>query len=525
MAFSQLSIRQIIQKISDGEIRIPAFQRDFVWEPDRVQFLMDSIYKGYPIGTVLFWRSREKLSFDRDLGPFTLPDPKKEYPIDYVLDGQQRITSIFATFQSEMNKNPKSKWVDIYFDIEAKPNAQDSQFIATNDKNPPANLIPLRVLFDVTQYGKLIRTLTDEQAGIIDDLQTRFKEASIPVETVETEEHSKIAIIFERINRNGIPLNTYQLLSAWTWSNDFDLRAKFEELTSLLDDVEYGDLGDEDDLLIKCCAAAIRSDSSSKTIVNIKGDEVRRHFESFKKGLFGAIDFLRRECGVISFKVLPYKSMLIPLTRFFVTEKNAGIQANPQQLILLKKWFWHTCFSRRYSNSVDNAVSNDISAMIDLLNGKDDKIKRKPLDIPKSFFIENSFSVTSVNTKTFILLLAQNNPISFLSSSKVDLEDVLVSCNKNEFHHIFPDNYLKSKVGLLDKSIRYCLANFAFLSQKDNRTIKDKSPLEYKNDIASGFIDSVFTAAYIPIGGLDMEYEEFLDKRAELLREAAKSLV
>ncbi|MEM7998388.1 hypothetical protein Q4R43_18160, partial [Morganella morganii] len=73
--------------------------------------------------------------------------------------------------------------------------------------------------------------------------------------------------------------------------------------------------------------------------------------------------------------------------------------------------------------------------------------------------------------------------------------------------------------------IRYCLANFAFLSQKDNRTIKDKSPLEYKNDIASGFIDSVFTAAYIPIGGLDMEYEEFLDKRAELLREAAKSLV
>ncbi|MEM7996848.1 DUF262 domain-containing protein, partial [Morganella morganii] len=161
MAFSQLSIRQIIQKISDGEIRIPAFQRDFVWEPDRVQFLMDSIYKGYPIGTVLFWRSREKLSFDRDLGPFTLPDPKKEYPIDYVLDGQQRITSIFATFQSEMNKNPKSKWVDIYFDIEAKPNAQDSQFIATNDKNPPANLIPLRVLFDVTQYGKLIRTLTD----------------------------------------------------------------------------------------------------------------------------------------------------------------------------------------------------------------------------------------------------------------------------------------------------------------------------------------------------------------------------
>ena len=98
MAVATITIRQLLQRITDGEIRIPAFQREFVWEPDRVQFLMDSIFKGYPIGTVLFWRTKEKLSYDRDLGPFTLPEPKKEYPIDYVLDGQQRLTSIFSTF-------------------------------------------------------------------------------------------------------------------------------------------------------------------------------------------------------------------------------------------------------------------------------------------------------------------------------------------------------------------------------------------------------------------------------------------
>jgi len=270
MSFSQLSIRQIIQKINDGEIRIPAFQREFVWEPDRVQFLMDSIYKGYPIGTVLFWRSREQLSFDRDLGPFTLPNPKKEYPIDYVLDGQQRITSIFATFQSELNKNPKSNWVDVYFNLDAKSNAQDSQFVATNERNPAKNLIPLRVLFDVSEYGKLIRSLTDEQAMLVDELQTKFKEASIPVETVETEEHSKIAIIFERINRNGIPLNTYQLLSAWTWSNDFDLRSQFDDLSSSLDDVEYGELGEEADLLIKRISYRLRSRWAAKNNVNIR---------------------------------------------------------------------------------------------------------------------------------------------------------------------------------------------------------------------------------------------------------------
>ena len=106
MGVNTITIRQLLQRITDGEVRVPAFQRDFVWEPDRVQFLMDSIYKGYPIGTVLFWRTKEQLLHDRDLGPFTLPDPKAQYPIDYVLDGQQRLTSIFAPFQTELKENP-----------------------------------------------------------------------------------------------------------------------------------------------------------------------------------------------------------------------------------------------------------------------------------------------------------------------------------------------------------------------------------------------------------------------------------
>lgn len=526
MSFSQLTIRQIIQKVSEGEIRIPAFQRDFVWDPDRVQFLMDSIYKGYPIGTVLFWRSREKLSFDRDLGPFTLPNPKKEYPIDYVLDGQQRITSIFATFQTDLHKNKGNKWVEIYFDLDAPEHAQDSQFIASSDPNPPQNYIPLRILFDVTEYGKYSRSLVkDEHIIKLDELQTKFKEASIPAETVETEDHSKIAIIFERINRNGIPLNTYQLLSAWTWSSEFDLRAKFEELSVALEDVEYSELGDEEDLLIKCCAAAIKEDCSSHTIVDLKGDEVREKFQSFQNGLLGAIDFLRRECGAVSLKVLPYKSMLIPLTRFFMTEKNAGFHPDANQRHLLKKWFWHTCFSRRYSNSVDSSVQQDIIAMVDLLNGKTEKIERKPFGVSKDFFLENSFSLTSVNTKTFVLLLAQKEPVSFHSASTVDLDDVLTSCNKTEFHHIFPDNYLKTQLSIAEKSRRYCLANFAFLSQKDNRSIKDKSPKEYKKLINSSVIDKVFKHSFIPKDGLDMTYEKFVEARAELLSQAANSII
>src|SRR5690349_20600840 len=175
MAVTTITIRQLLQRIADGEIRVPAFQREFVWEPDRVQFLMDSIFKGYPIGTVLFWRTKEKLSYDRDLGPFTLPEPKKEYPIDYVLDGQQRLTSIFSTFQTDLKQNPDTKvnWIDIYFDLDALPSAQDSQFVALTSTELKKQHVPLRVLFDVTEFGKLTRTITDQtQLKRVDQLQT-----------------------------------------------------------------------------------------------------------------------------------------------------------------------------------------------------------------------------------------------------------------------------------------------------------------------------------------------------------------
>ncbi|MEX5715692.1 hypothetical protein IC615_17390 [Serratia ureilytica] len=91
-----------------------------------------------------------------------------------------------------------------------------------------------------------------------------------------------------------MPLDTYQLLSAWTWSGDFDLRAKFEELGDDLDDHGYKELGDEADLLLKCCAAVIKGDASAKSVVELNGTEVRNKFKKFQTGILGAVEFLKR---------------------------------------------------------------------------------------------------------------------------------------------------------------------------------------------------------------------------------------
>ena len=149
---------------------------------------MDSIYKRFPFGSLLFWRTREVLKYDRTLGPFKLPDPKADYPIDYVLDGQQRVTSIYGVFQTDVPPpGPEDNWLPIYFDLTAQPSAQESQFVALSpNKIDPERHFPLSTLFNTVAYRKANANRKDEIIERIDRMQEIFKEVKIPVQTSET---------------------------------------------------------------------------------------------------------------------------------------------------------------------------------------------------------------------------------------------------------------------------------------------------------------------------------------------------
>jgi uncharacterized protein with ParB-like and HNH nuclease domain len=226
-----LFIREIIEQIIRGQIRIPAFQRGFVWDADMVAYLMDSIYKKYPIGSLLLWRTRERLKFEKDLGPFKLPERDPDFPIDYVLDGQQRITSIFGVFQTELHPVSSADWSNVYFDYRANPSIQESQFVALDIANvDPNRHFLLRNFFDTVAYRQATSKFDDQLAQNLDKVQSVFKEARISVEQLQTEDRKTVAIVFARVNTRKVDLNTVQLLSAWTWSEEFDLQNKFEEL-------------------------------------------------------------------------------------------------------------------------------------------------------------------------------------------------------------------------------------------------------------------------------------------------------
>ena len=170
-----LTIRKVIDKISSGEIRIPSFQLGFVWDSDAVAFFVDSLYKGYPVGAVLLWRTREQLVNERDLGHFTLPEPTKDYPIDYVLDGQQRLTSIFSVFQTELTPQEDANWQDIYYIIGSNSTPQDNQFVSLKpDEVDVKKHFPMNTLFDSVKYRKATEHLDDPTKAEIDKLQEVF---------------------------------------------------------------------------------------------------------------------------------------------------------------------------------------------------------------------------------------------------------------------------------------------------------------------------------------------------------------
>ncbi len=134
---------------------------------------------------------------------------------------------------------------------------------------------------------------------------------------METEEKQKIAIVFERINRKGIPLDTFQLLTAWTWSEDFELKQQFEELADELEPFGFESIGDDTDLLLRCAAAVILAKESPESLLLVDGSTVRDALPRIKKGIKAAIDFLKQNFNVQRLGNLPYPTMLIPLTAFF----------------------------------------------------------------------------------------------------------------------------------------------------------------------------------------------------------------
>ncbi|HTN58275.1 MAG TPA: DUF262 domain-containing protein [Protaetiibacter sp.] len=523
---ADLSIRKVLEQVRGGQLRIPAFQRGFVWDADLVAYLMDSIHKGYPFGALILWRTKEQLHIERDLGPFTLPEREPDFPIDYVLDGQQRLTSIFGVFQTEIAPNEGSdvSWTKVYYDFEAEKNLQESQFYALpDDQVEPGRHFPIGTFFDVTKYRAATDGLSKERLQEIDRVQEIFKEASIPVQMIETDDRAKVAIVFERVNRMGVELDIFQLLAAWTWSEEFDLQEKFAELSEDLKPFGFAAVGEDSNLLLRCCSAVIGGDATSSGLLSLNGAEVRDRFDEITNGIKGAVDYLRSNLRVEKLENLPYPTLIVPLAVYFAATSSKSVKLSDDQRDELERWFWRACFSRRFSAGVLRSLNRDVAAAVKLREEGELGLADIPWYVDPEFFIDNRFNVSSVATKTFVLMLASGGPKSFVSGTPVSLGDVLRHYNRKEFHHLYPQRFLKME-GRATEDINR-LANFAIISASDNKTLGGVAPSAYKTKMPSKKVPSILESAFVDADTLFADdYDSFLAKRAEQLAQLAMDL-
>ncbi len=219
------------------------------------------------------------------------------------------------------------------------------------------------------------------------------------------------------------------------------------------------------------------------------------------------------------------EGILVVLTAFFASPQRQPAPVDQKQYQLVKKWFWRSCFSQRYKGGTKN-TDLDLEEIQKITNGIPSSFGDIKLSIDSSYFLNNSFNMSSIATKTVILLLAQNKPLNFIQGTIISLDNVLSKGNRKEFHHIFPKGYLKKlDCNYQDGQIN-CLANFSILSRTDNNKIKDKAPSQYINEMPSDnqVLANILSTHFCFDEMFKDDYDTFLDKRAQLLLAKAKEL-
>ena len=509
-------------EIEKGSVKIPQFQRDFVWTKQKSAELLDSILKGYPIGTFIFWKTKEELRAIRNIGGLELPKtPKGDY-ILYVLDGQQRLTSLFAAVKGltiERSDGDEEDFSTFYVDLEADPD--ESVVLAElEDETQEHRWITLHDLL----FGKLkkISQYPEPAQEVIQAYKDRLNSYQFPIVTMREAPIEVATEVFTRLNISGKDLSMFEIMVAKTYDaeRDFDLAEQYDALIEKLDSARYGTLPSA--AVLQSVAACIAKETKKKAILAIKKSRFIDEWQAISTALGQAVDYLRNAVGVPVSQLLPYPAMIVPFTYYFYKAKS-----NPDALKskLLQDFFWRVGLGERYSRSLDTRLAQDIKRMDVILKGQRPKYDWE-VDASAEFIQQNGFFATGrAYIKTLLCLLASQRPLSFRDNSVVNISnDWLTRSNSKNYHHFFPKSYLKAN-GYDARSANHIVNITLVDDQLSKKEIGAKAPSFYvakfgktndqlKKALASHFI------GLESFGIQEDDYEKFCAKRAARLSTA-----
>lgn len=324
-----------------GTLRVPHFQRDFRWTRSDVLQLFDSIHRGYPIGSLLLWE-RAAPAQEVRLGYLQMDAPATDRAL-WVVDGQQRVTSLANVLHPDGHHDPRFA---VGYDL-------PSDQIVPLPAIPSASIIPIPVIFDLTEVLTWFADHPEvsEWRDAAFRLARDLRQFSIPAYQVVQDDVTVLQNIFDRMNNSGKRLTRAEVFSALTAGTDgqapqqLTIQRVAEEIEARLG---FGQI--DDDTVLRCILARrgpdiqreIRNefDPDRAGRVDFPGESQDEAYRQGRDALAQAVEFVIGS-GIPHFSMLPYRYLLIVLTRFFGLHQ----ELTPAQERLLKRWLWRAAFA------------------------------------------------------------------------------------------------------------------------------------------------------------------------------------
>ncbi|MBN1573209.1 MAG: DUF262 domain-containing protein [Deltaproteobacteria bacterium] len=559
-------LNALVKYIELGEIGLPDIQRPFVWKNAKVRDLFDSMYQGYPVGYLLFWQNG--ISDDaRVIGI----DTKQKLPRLLIVDGQQRLTSLYAVLKNipVVRENYSTEFIHIAFNpILEKFEVADAAIRRDKSYIPDISIlwnkdtdlfeIVDRYLSELKDLREVNRSEEKKIKKAISKLQSLLSFPFTALELSANISEEDVADVFVRINSKGTPLNQADFiltLMSVFWDEGRTQLEQFcrEARKPLRRDVSpfnYFIQPDPDQLLRVSVGIGFKRARLRYVYSMLRGkdleteqfsDERRvEQFEVLKKAQERVInllywhDFMNcillagfRSDSMISSK----NNLLFSYILYLMGRTEYGVDEYRLRRIIAR-WFFMSSITGRFTGSSESAMEFDLARFrevkdadnfVNILGNACDLALTEDywkITLPNDLATSSPRSPSLFAYNAALVLLDARVLFSKLKVSEL-LDPVLQGIRSVvERHHLFPKGYLGT-LGIIDLRETNQIANYALVEWGDNSKIMDQSPAKYLPGMISRFGKEELSRMYhwhaLPGNWEQMNYSEFLEQRRELI--------
>lgn len=521
------SLYEILKDVQKGKIQLPDFQRGWVWDDNRIKGILASVAKSFPIGAVMLLETgNESIRFKTKLveGVTNVNGVKPEM---LILDGQQRITSLYQTIIANKvvtTRNAKGyeikRWyyidmekaMDMGTDLEeAIFSINENKIVTENigrdivlDLSKPEyeyqNLMyPVCMVdeydswytkfFEHWDYDKTkIKFWNEFMKKIIDS----FKQYALPVITMYKENPKEaVCQVFEKVNTGGVSLTVFELLTASFASDEYDLKEDWEKIKSEFKHYKVlGNTSNTDIIQAITLYSTYQkrldqikngnTDNPSavsakrKEMLNLSLEDYVRYRPEIVKGFIKASKILV-ENHIFNSRDLPYSTQLVPMAAILARLGDKIDSVGKKQKLM--RWFWNGVFGELYGSANETRYALDLVQVVDWIENNAAE--------PKTIYDAN-FSPSRLNTlrtrnsaayKGVYALMMDENTKDWLSATKIDFSTYF--SESIDIHHIFPVAWCENKNNNIPRNDFDCIVNKTPLSGRTNRIVSGDAPSKY----------------------------------------------